>query len=385
MPRWGRPLLFCVALCGCGEGGSLPDSRPTGGELAPIAALGKKIFEDPSLSASGTLACQTCHDPAHAHADTRAVSIGGVDMAQPGTRNAPSIRYLDQTPAFFFDDDGTPVGGFNRDGRADTLAQQARRPILSGNEMSNGSAQAFADRLRQATYANEFTDAFGAQIFDDAEATLDRATFAIERYELEDPKFHQYSSKYDDFLRGRAQLSEQEIRGLALFNSPQKGNCAACHPSGLGPGGALPLFTDFTYDNLGVPRNAAIAANEDPEFFDLGLCGPSREDLVARTDLCGAFKVPTLRNVAVTAPYFHNGRFATLKEVLQFYVRRDTNPEAFYPGDKFDDLPPALRGNVNTSEVPYDRKPGDAPRLSDDEVDDVIAFLSTLTDSDLQP
>src|SRR5581483_4425798 len=201
----------------------------------PLAALGKKIFEDPSLSASGTLACQTCHDPAHAHADPRAVSIGGVDMAQTGTRNAPSIRYLDQTPAFFFHDEGTPVGGFNRDGRADTLGLQARRPILSANEMANDTAQSFADRLRQATYASDFTAAFGAQIFDDADATLDRATFAIERYELEDPKFHQYSSKYDDFLRGRAKLTEAEIRGLALFNNPQKCNCAACHPSGIGP------------------------------------------------------------------------------------------------------------------------------------------------------
>jgi cytochrome c peroxidase len=146
------------------------------------------------------------------------------------------------------------------------------------------------------------------------------------------------------------------------------------------------LFTDFTYDNLGVPRNFDIPVNQDPSYFDLGLCGPAREDLVDRKDLCGAFKVPSLRNVWITPPYFHNGQFKTLREVVSFYVRRDTNPEEWYPLDvngqpiKFNDLPPALASNVNTTEVPYNRKRGDAPALSSDEIDDVVAFLQTLTD-----
>ncbi len=99
------------------------------------------------------------------------------------------------------------------------------------------------------------------------------------------------------------------------------------------PNGEPPLFTDFSYDNLGVPRNAAIPANDDPTYFDLGLCGPFRDDLATARDLCGAFKVPTLRNIALTAPYFHNGRFATLAQALAFYVRRDTNPEEWYSVD----------------------------------------------------
>jgi len=151
--------------------------------------------------------------------------------------------------------------------------------------------------------------------------------------------------------------------------------------------GAPPTFTDFTYDNLAVPRNAAIPANADPAYFDLGICGPDRTDIVAgHPQLCGAFKVPTLRNIALTAPYFHNGRFATLREVLQFYVRRDTNPEEFYPLDaggqpvKFDDLPDVYKANVNTTEVPYNRHPGDVPTLGDSDIEDVIAFLETLTD-----
>lgn len=134
---------------------------------------------------------------------------------------------------------------------------------------------------------------------------------------------------------------------------------------------------------MGVPRNNDIPANADASYFDLGLCGPDRTDLAARTDLCGAFKVPSLRNVAITAPYFHNGKFQTLKEVVRFYVRRDTNPEEWYPGassGKFDDLPPAYRANVNVSEKPYDRTLGQTPALNEQEIDDLIAFLATLTD-----
>jgi cytochrome c peroxidase len=135
-----------------------------------------------------------------------------------------------------------------------------------------------------------------------------------------------------------------------------------------------------------VPRNPDISANQDPSYFDLGLCGPFRTDLANRTDLCGAFKVPTLRNIALTPPYFHNGRFQTLRDVVSFYVRRDTNPEEWYPlgvdglVHKFDDLPAQDVGNVNTKEVPYNRHPGDLPALSAPEIEDVVAFLQTLTD-----
>ena len=146
------------------------------------------------------------------------------------------------------------------------------------------------------------------------------------------------------------------------------------------------MFTDFTYDNLGVPRNPAIPANLDPQYVDMGLCGPDRTDLADRQDLCGAFKVPTLRNVATRKVFFHNGHFKTLRDALRFYVRRDTNPEEFYPitadgiVQKFDDLPSALHSNVNTAEVPYDRKPGEVPHLNEAELDDLEAFLNTLTD-----
>lgn len=385
-------LALLATACGGGSGEVDPATPASAAPaLSPVAALGKKIFADPGLSASGKTACATCHDPARAHADNLAVPVGGPTAATPGFRNAPSLRYLDKTPAFFFAADGTPTGGFNRDGRANTLADQAMRPFLAAHEMANAGADDIARKLANASYAADFRTVFGSDVFADSTTAFDRARFALQQYELEDAAaFHPYTSKYDEFLRGRTGLSEAELRGLALFNNPQKGNCAACHPSGRGADGSLPLFTDFTFDTLGVPRNADIPATADPGYYDLGLCGPDRTDLADRTDLCGAFKVPTLRNIAVTAPYFHNGKFATLKQALQFYVRRDTNPEEWYPlkadgsVDKFDDLPAQYQANVNVREVPYERKPGDAPRLSDSEIDDVIAFLNTLTDGYVQ-
>ena len=130
-------------------------------------------------------------------------------------------------------------------------------------------------------------------------------------------------------------------------------------------------------------------------MFDLGLC--KRPGLAAilpkeikLESLCGKFKVPTLRNVAVTGPYYHNGYFASLRDAVAFYATRDTDPKRWYPKletgevDKLDDLPGAYKKNANTEEVPYDRKPGQPPRLSDRDVDALVAFLKTLTDKGMQ-
>ncbi|MEO8125009.1 MAG: cytochrome-c peroxidase, partial [Burkholderiales bacterium] len=149
---------------------------------------------------------------------------------------------------------------------------------------------------------------------------------------------------------------------------------------------SMPLFTDFSYDNLGLPRNPELSANADPAHFDLGLCARAGVDVAGRKDLCGAFKMPSLRNVAQRQALFHNGVFKSLKDALTFYVQRDTNPEKWYPQNtdgsvnKFNDLPSELHANVNTSEAPYNRRAGGVPALSDAEIDDVIAFLKTLND-----
>jgi cytochrome c peroxidase len=250
--------------------------------------------------------------------------------------------------------------------------------------MANADVADVVAKLARAGYAAEFRRVFGDDILSRPADAMERVTLALAQYQKEDADFRPFSSKYDEFLRGKVALTDQELRGLALFNSPGKGNCQACHPSAKAADGSFPLFTDFSYDNLGVPRNPAIARNADITYFDLGLC--ERPELAARTDLCGAFKVPSLRNVARRQVLFHNGHFTSLKEALTFYVQRDTNPEKWYPRNadgsvrKFDDLPAAYAGNVNTTEAPYNRRPGDAPALTDAEIDDVVAFLRTLSD-----
>jgi cytochrome c peroxidase len=390
--RLARPaVLLAAILAGCSTSGSDADPPLEAPALSAAAALGEHIFHDPMLSASGRQSRPSCHDSASAFAAPAgggAVPLGGPALGVPGFRNGPSLKYAAFTPAFFFDSEGTPTGGLNRDGSADTLAEQAQRPFLASHEMANASPAAVVAKLAGAAYADDFRALFGEDVLATPDVAFDRMLYALQQYEREDTAaFAPFTSKYDAFLAGRAQLSAQELRGLALFNDPTRGNCAGCHPSARGPNGAAPLFTDFTYDNLGVPRNADIPANTDPAYFDLGLCGPVRTDLAAeRPELCGAFKVPTLRNVALTAPYFHNGRFSTLRDALEFYVQRDTSPEKFYPLDeggrpmKFNDLPDVFKANVNSSEVPYNRHPGDVPALASADIDDVIAFLNTLTD-----
>ena len=381
-----------LSACGGGSSSSVNTAEPDVGSMARAlsaqASLGERIFKDTSLSSSGRQACISCHtaETGHAGPTTLAAQLGGPGLDQQGMRSAPGINYLAFNKSFHFEADGTPSGGFFWDGRAASLQAQAAGPFLNPREMANASAEDVTLRLSRATYAAELQAMFGADIFNRPADVLARVSLLLQTYQLEDEDFKPFSSKYDEFLRGKAALSEQELRGLAWFNAAGKGNCAACHPSAKAADGSFPLFTDFSYDNLGVPRNRALAQNADPTFFDLGLCARPGGDLAARADLCGAFKVPSLRNVALRKVYFHNGRFTSLKEALSFYVTRDTDPARWYGRNAdgtvntFDDLPAVYKTNVNVTEVPYNRKPGDAPALSDAEIDDVVAFLGTLSD-----
>lgn len=383
-PRLRLPGLLAglaLLLAGCSQ----PSGAPAA--LSPEAALGEKAFHDPALSASGRMSCASCHAAAFGQAapNALAVQLGGPQLNQAGLRTAQPLRYLDTNTAFHFDAEGKARGGFFWDGRADSLALQAAGPLLSPFEMANADKAAVRRKIAGATWADDFKALYGADILDDADRAFDKLGLALQRFQVEDTVKRGYTSKYDEVLRQRARLSAQEARGLQLFNDPAKGNCAACHTSERGADGRHPLFTDFSYDNLGVPRNPEIPANADPSYHDLGLC--QRVELQRRRpELCGAFKVPTLRNVARRQAYFHNGRFKTLREVLAFYVRRDTHPEQWYPRAadgrlrKFDDLPARYQRNVNVDEAPYDRKPGEAPALSEAEIEDVLAFLQTLTD-----
>ncbi len=367
-----------------------------------LAALGKKIFFDPGLSASGRLSCASCHSPDHAYAapNALAVQLGGAKLDQQGARAVPSLRYvLNRTPLWskvfisneaerILEGNEPPVGGFGWDGRFNTLHEQAAFPLLAANEMANANAEDVVAKLQRAAYSDDFRQLFGAQVFDDRKSAFAKLGFALERFELEDPSFHPYSSKYDDYLDGKAQLSEAERRGLMLFDDPQRGNCASCHIDRKGADGSHPLFTDYQFEALGVPRNPEIRANRDPHYFDQGLCGPLRSDQAAEKKYCGMFKTPTLRNVATRGAFLHNGRFHTLEDALRFYVQRDTDPGRWYPRDanggvsKFDDLPMDLRGNVDVIDRPLTLHEGEAPAWSDAEIGDVAAFLRALTDRD---
>ncbi|WP_213959419.1 MULTISPECIES: cytochrome-c peroxidase [unclassified Variovorax] len=365
---------------------------------AQLAALGRLMFSDASLSASGRMSCASCHDPRHAYGPPNALSVqpGGPGLRTTGVRATPSLRYLQTLPPFtehHHDNDGDdsidagPTGGRMWDGRAGSAHEQAGLPLLSATEMANGSIEAIARKLARAPYADKVRAAFGDDVFADPASAFRAASMALEVFQQSPTDFYPFTSKYDAWLRGQQKLNAAETRGLRVFNDPDKGNCASCHISAVTADGAFPLFTDFGLIAIGVPRNRRLPANADPAFHDLGLCGPLRTDFRDRADYCGLFRTPSLRNVAVRQSFFHNGVFHSLEEAVRFYAQRDTHPSRWYPRGKdgrvrkFDDLAPAYHDNLNT-DPPFDRQPGDRPALSDAEVRDVVAFLRTLTDAD---
>ncbi len=364
-----------------------------------LSALGHTLFFEPALSASGKIACATCHSPEHAFGPPNGLSVqsGGSDLAQPGVRAVPSLKYLQVVPAFtehFFEseDDGDesvdngPTGGLTWDGRADRGADQAPIPLLSPFEMANADPTDVGRRALAAGYGQSLRKIYGDAVLSDPKAAFKGVLEALEVYEQDWRTFYPYSSKYDAYLARKTTLTPAERRGLELFEDPKKGNCAECHISERGNDGTPPQFTDYGMIAIGMPRNPEIPANADPTYFDLGLCGPLRTDLRDRPEYCGLFRTPSLRNVATRKVFFHNGVFHTLREAVAFYAQRDTNPGRFYPRKpdgtvvKFDDLPEQYWANLNT-DPPFDgRTPGDPPALTDSEIDDVVAFLGTLTD-----
>jgi cytochrome c peroxidase len=390
--------------------------------LSAMATLGRDIFFDASLSSSGKLACASCHSPDHAYGppNDAPVMLGGPDLASPGMRAVPSLTYLERQPEFSIGPDDplnenvnlaqqaeigktavraekiaaqtaqsaniVPQGGLFWDGRAHTLQIQAEGPLLDPREMDGGSLEIIAGKLRNAPYARKFAALFGERVFKDSKLLAAEALFAVGRYQIEEPSFHPYTSKYDYWLEGRARLSEAEMRGLRLFNDPQKANCAGCHTSEPSRDGLPPRFTDTQYEALGAPRNLALADTKDPGYFDLGVCGPIRKDMADQTQFCGMFKTPTLRNTAVRRTFFHNGAFHTLQEVMDFYNFRDTSPEKVFPvgadgkAQMFNDIPAQYHGNVDVTDPPFNRHLGETPAMTTLDEADIIAFLKTLND-----
>ncbi|HVT05802.1 MAG TPA: cytochrome c peroxidase [Polyangia bacterium] len=359
-----------------------------------MTELGRALFADPQLSAFGNMSCASCHAPKFAYGppNDRATQLGGPALKTPGLRAAPSLRYLQAVPSFsehHYDEsaddslDQGPTGGHDWDGRAASAHEQARGPLTSPFEMANPDVETVVARLARGPLAARFRAVFGDDVFREANRGTAALLMCLEVFQQSPKDFSPFSSRYDRYLAHQGTLTPAEQRGLALFNDAKKGNCAACHPSGLRKG-AFPLFTDFGFGALAVPRNRALPANADPAFHDLGLCGPVRTDLAGHPDYCGQFRVPSLRNVALRRAFFHNGVFHRLDQVLDFYAERDTNPRRFYPrtGGAFDDLPAAYAKNANR-EPPFGGKPGAAPALTRAERRDIVSFLQALTDADL--
>ncbi len=331
--------------------------------VAQLAAIGALAFRDKTLSHQGTLACASCHDPEHAF---------GPGRDRPGLRVAPSLKYLQAIPHFtehYVDaeldtgEDQGPAGGLTWDGRAQSLHDQAKVPLYDPEEMANGSAHELVGKLVRAAYAATVKAAFGADIFAD-EAKAEKALLlAIEVYQQDASVFAPFTSKYDDVVRGTAELTPAEARGKQLFDDPAKGNCARCHPDV----GHSPMFSDYGYVAIGAPAGTS-------KNLDLGLCGPVRTDLAQHPEYCGKFRTPSLRNVATRRRFFHAGAVRSLRDVVRFYATRDTAPASWSSG-----LPAAYAANLDR-QAPFGGTPGGPPALTEAEITDIVAFLTTLTD-----
>ena len=323
-----------------------------------LAAVGRKIFTDEGLSRPAGQSCISCHQPEYAFADPRQVSPGAVD-GRVGRRNAPSLMYAALIPSMaleeFYDEAGNETfafeGGLFHDGRARDQFEQVSQPFFEPHEMNLPDAAALAARLRKAEYAGEMKGLIGEAAWADDEQLNYHAFRALVEF-LKEPMFRPFDSRFDDYLAGdEGALSEAEKRGFEVFKVA--GKCADCHLVGTlyWP---EPLLSDYGYDNLGVPS----FGEKDPGLG--GHTGDAAE--------LGQFRAPTLRNIELTAPYMHNGSIATLKEVMEFYNKRDLEPDRW--------------GATDYPETVNHEDMGDL-KLTDQQVEDLTALMAAFTDRSL--
>lgn len=359
--RWWL-LALCVTA-GCGSSSEQPLPVTT-------AELGEQLFSDPRLSEPQGQACADCHAPNLAFSDPEddRVSAGAI-RSRFGSRNAQTAMYAAFAPPLHRDPETQRmVGGLFWDGRVNSLEEQAAVPLLNPLEMNNPDKATVVAKIEKY-YGAAFRRLFGQSALDDVDrafAHVGEAIAAFERTRV----FAPFSSKYDRYLAGTAELTESEQRGLAIFEDPARGNCASCHPSRPGPDGSPPLFTNFAYENLGIPRFADSPfliqpkeLNPDGEaFIDHGLMNVTKDP---QHD--GMFRTPTLRNVTRTGPYGHNGYFRRLDEMIEMITGSCMRP--------------------GTCKLPPPEVPATAQRvrsgrpLSRQEIMDLVAFLRTLEDN----
>jgi cytochrome c peroxidase len=354
--RW---WLVGIVLLGCS---SSEPTRPLTKEQ-----LGNQLFNDLRLSEPAGQACADCHDAGFAFADPEddRVSVG-VLRERFGSRNSQSAMYAAFVPPLHADPKtGRMIGGLFWDGRANTLEEQALVPLLNPLEMNNPSKQVVVAKIRKH-YGRAFRDLYGKDALDDVDRAFSLVGDALAAFQRT-AAFAPFSSKYDRYLAGRAQLTDSEARGLALFEDPARGNCASCHPSRPGDDGKPPLFTTFAYENVGLPKFADNPfymlpkdLNPDGEaFIDRGLgktTGNPQHD--------GMFRIPSLRNVAKTGPYGHNG-----------YMRRLDDMVALFAGTCVEQCtlpPPEIAANALRQRT--------AQPMTRQDIADLVAFLVTLTD-----
>ena len=330
-------------------------------------SLGKALFIDTGLSEPPGQSCATCHDPASHFANPKHAMIAeGAVHGRFGNRKPPSIAYASFSPDFHFDRQKKDyVGGYFWDGRAKTLVDQAKGPFMNPAEMNNTSRKQVVEKVRNGPSAKLFEEVYGSEILRKPNEAFDKIADAIAAYERS-VDFHPFTSKYDFYLQGQAKLTKQELHVLRVIESEDLGNCAACHPNKPSADGKPPLFTDFTYDNVGLPPNPRNPFLKQPKeinpdgaaFLDEGLARTT-----TRPQDLGRFKVPTLRNIAATGPFFHHSGVPSLKEAILFYSVRDSG--------RF--------GKAEISKT-MNRKELGALYLTKTQARDLEAFLRTLTD-----
>lgn len=379
-------LAASILLVGCG--GSSNHDDPKKITFDTKDKLGKSLFFDKNLSLERKTACFTCHDPEHGFIDAR-FSKGGVDQSvfihgafsvgdddtSLGGRNAPTAAYAQFTPTFG-QENGVYRGGQFHDGRAATLKDQAMGPPLDGAEMMMPDKASVIERIEENTnYIAAFKEHYGADIFDDIDASYEAMGDAIAKFEKTE-EFAPFDSKYDRFLKGEYTFTLEEERGYVLFFSNGNTNCATCHTlNSTTEASSNELFTNFEYENIGTPRNVeamdarAVLGLQDSNATFLGLGGTVNDPAHY-----GKTKVPTLRNIAVTGPYMNNGVFKELRTVIEFYdhmagLGHHTNPETGQPWGDNDH-----NSTINHAVLKATKA------LSDAKIEGIEAFLKTLTD-----
>lgn len=335
--------------------------------------LGEKIFHDATLSDPAGQSCASCHSPSRAFADPAGAVISPGAAATFGNRNAPSVIYSMYIPPFGFVEYSQKwAGGQFWDGRANTLQEQAEGPFFNPLEMNN-TPQGLAQKLASSAYKENLTKTYGADIWKDPTKLVAAAADALAQFQSSDRLAPRFTSKFDVWREKDIPISDQERKGMFVFQD--KGKCMNCHPV-FGSNGPI-LFSDFTYHNIGVPRNPASpflamdsSINPDGKnYLDEGAALNPHVPKEQREALRGRFRTPSLRNVALTAPYMHNGVFNTLREVVEFYNTRDTS-------DRWGK--PEVSVNMDT------RDTGDL-KLTDEEIDALVAFMEMMTDAYKEP